>query len=84
MTSNKKNNNNLFKRNTNTFYIRNHDKRKSYFSQGINIKIKDNKDNTSSFINDQSCNEYKSYNENQSLDNNSNYFTSKENNLRDS
>ena len=86
MTSNKKNNIKLFKRNTNTFYIRNHDKRKSYLSQGIFIKNKDNKDNASSFINDHSINEYKSYNENESLDNNSNYFKSKENkenNLRE-
>ena len=79
MIINKKNNINLFKRNTNTFFIRNHDKRKSYLSQGFHIKNKDYKDNTSSFINGQSINEYKSYNENQSLDNNSNYFKSKEN-----
>ena len=86
MNSKKKNKINLLKRNTNTFYISNQEKRKSYLSQLFHIKDKDNKDNISSFANDQRYNEYKSYNENESLDYNSNYFKSKENkenNLRE-
>ena len=43
VSSNKKNN--LSKKNTNTFNIKNRDKRKSYLSQGYRVKSKDNKDN---------------------------------------
>ena len=74
--SNKKNC--LSKRNTNTFNIKNHDKRKSYLSQGYHIKNKDSKDN-SSYINNQSYNEYISYNEENTIEKSSNYLKQKEN-----
>jgi len=83
MASNKKNI--LSKNNTNTFKIRNKDKRKSYLSQGYRVK---NKDNNSIYIKNQSyCENEVSNNEvpssnNNANDNNSNHFNSKENNLK--
>mgnify|MGYP006873041801 CR=1 FL=1 len=44
VSSNKKNS--IAKKNTNTFNIKNKDKRKSYLSQGYRVKSKDNKDNS--------------------------------------
>ena len=82
MTSNKKNN--LAKRNTNSFNIRIHDKRKSYLSQRIHLKNKNSRNN-SSFINNQSINEYKSYNQDQTIEKTSNNLKqkdNKENNLK--
>ena len=82
MTSNKKNK--LSKRNTNTFNIKNHDKRKSYLSQVIHSKDKDSKNN-SSFANNQSIHEYISYNQNQTIEKASNNLKqkdSKENNQK--
>ena len=82
MTSNKKNN--LAKRNTNSFNIRINDKRKSYLSQRIHLKNKNSRNN-SSFINNQSINEYKSYNQDQTIEKTSNNLKqkdNKENNLK--
>ena len=61
-SSNKKNN--LAKKNTNTFHIKNKDKRKSYLSQGYRVKSKDNKDNTI-YIRNKSYNEKDEYNNEQ-------------------
>ena len=44
ISSNKRND--ISKKNTNTFDVKNRDKRKSYLSQGYRVKSKDNKDNS--------------------------------------
>ena len=54
ISSNKRNN--ISKKNTNTFDVKNRDKRKSYLSQGYRVKSKDNKDN-SIYIKNQSYND---------------------------
>ena len=54
--------NDLSKKNTNTFNIKNRDKRKSYLSQGYRVKSKDNKDNII-YIRNKSYYENDEYNE---------------------
>ena len=85
VASNKKNR--LSKRNTNTFNVKN-DKRKSTLSQGYRVKSKDNKENTiyiknkSYWDNEEGSNNKVPSSNYYANDNNSNFFNSKDINLK--
>ena len=76
-SSNKKNN--LSKKNTNTFNIKNRDKRKSYLSQGYRVKSKDNKDNII-YIRNKSYHEIEEFNNEQESNREKNKNINTENN----
>ena len=74
---------NLAKKNTNTFKVRNNDKRKSYLSQGYRVKSKEYNTiiKNQSYCENEVMNEVPSSNNNVN-ENNSNYMNSKENNIK--